>query len=186
MNPSTLTSETIWQTFAPDLKRYVFSQAKDEDLTNDILQEVFIKIHLNIEKLNDKNKVKSWVFAIAHNTLMNFFNKKNIPFPIDEVGELMLTEDEIHSANNCLIPLINNLPKRYSEPLLLSEIQGKKLAEVATILEISLSGAKSRVQRGRKLLQQEYMDCCHYKLNEEGFLVGEHQDKKNCKKCSHE
>lgn len=178
-----ITSEFLWQNYADDLKRYIFSQVKDEEATNDILQEVFIKIHLNIKTLQQKNSAKSWVFTIAHNALMNFFNKKSVPFSLDDIPDNFITDEETHSAKSCLLPLIKNLPEKYREPLLLSEIQGKKQNEVATILGISLSGAKSRIQRGRKLLQQGYMDCCHYKLNEEGFLVGEHQDKADCKMC---
>lgn len=181
--PGTLNSALLWESYAIDLKRYVFSQIKDEDATNDVLQEIFIKIHLNIDALQKKESVKSWVFTIAHNTLMNFLNKKSVPFPIDEIADDFSTEEEVHSAKSCLLPLIKNLPEKYREPLLLSEIKGKKQAEVAELLGISLSGAKSRIQRGRKLLQQGFMDCCHYKLNEEGFLVGEHQDKADCKMC---
>ena len=36
-----ITSENLWQTYANDLKRYIFSQIKDEEITNDVLQEVF-------------------------------------------------------------------------------------------------------------------------------------------------
>ncbi|WP_291129008.1 sigma-70 family RNA polymerase sigma factor [Flavobacterium sp. UBA7682] len=177
------TSESLWEVYSKDLKRYVFSQIKDEDTTNDVLQEVFIKIHLNIASLQKKESVKSWVFTIAHNTLMNFLNKKSIPFPIEDVADDFSADEEIHSAKSCLLPLIKNLPEKYSEPLLLSEIKGKKQSEVANLLGITLSGAKSRIQRGRKLLQQGFMDCCHYKLNNDGFLVGEHQDKADCKMC---
>jgi RNA polymerase sigma-70 factor (ECF subfamily) len=178
-----ITSENLWQTYADDLQRYVFSKVEDEEITNDVLQEIFIKIHLNVNALREKSSAKSWVFSIAHNTLMNFLNKKSIPLPIDDVADNFVSDEEAHSAKSCLLPLIKNLPEKYREPLLLSEIQGKKQAEVASVLGISLSGAKSRIQRGRKLLQQSYMDCCHYKINQEGFLVGEHQDKVDCKMC---
>ena len=68
--------------------------------------------------------------------------------------------------------------------MLLSEIKGLKQAEVARTLGISLSGAKSRIQRGRKLLKDGFIACCDYKLNESGYLVGEHKDKKDCKICN--
>ena len=62
------------------------------------------------------------------------------------------------------------------------EINGKKQNEVADILHISLSCAKSRIQRGRKLLQEGFMSC-DYKLNDKGLLIGEHKEKENCKVC---
>ncbi len=73
-------------------------------------------------------------------------------------------------------------PEKYSSAVWLSDIEGKKHAEVARILKISLSGAKSRIQRGRKLLQYGYMDCCNFRLSPGGYLVGEHRD--DCKVCN--
>jgi RNA polymerase sigma-70 factor (ECF subfamily) len=177
-------SEAVWNAFSNDLKRYIFSKVKDEETTNDILQEVFIKIHLNIGKLQKQESLKSWLFTITHNTIMSFFTTKgSVPlldnFPLEEAEG-----NETITAYSCLVPMIHNLPELYREPLLQSEIEGKKQAEVAAMLEITLSTAKSRIQRGRKLLQQAFMDCCHYKLNDKGFLVGEHQDKQDCKMCT--
>ncbi|MCF6128738.1 sigma-70 family RNA polymerase sigma factor [Flavobacterium sp. AS60] len=183
LSTTVFTSESLWETYAKDLERYIFSQIKDVDTTNDVLQEIFIKIHLNIATLQKKESIKSWVFTIAHNTLMNFLNKKSIPFPIEDIADDFSLDEEIHSAKSCLLPMIKNLPEKYREPLLLSEIKGKKQSEVAKLLGITLSGAKSRIQRGRKLLQQGFMDCCQYKLNKEGYLVGEHQEKADCKLC---
>src|SRR6187399_178443 len=135
--PNEFTSEYLWETYSKDLKRYVFSQIKDEEVTNDVLQEVFIKIHLNIAALQKKESVKSWVFTIAHNTLMNFLNKKSIPFPVEDVADDFSIDEEIHSAKSCLLPMIKNLPEKYREPLLLSEINGKKQSEVARLLGIT-------------------------------------------------
>lgn len=179
-----LTSTEVWDEFSADLKRYIFKLVQEEDNTNDILQEVFIKIHLNIDSLQKKESIKSWLFTIAHNTVMSFFNK-NSKVKSDFIFiEETTSETEIHSPQNCLIPLINHLPEKYREPMMLSEIYGKKQTEVAKMLAISHTAAKSRIQRGRKLLQQGFIDCCHYKLNEKGLLVGEHLSKEDCKVCN--
>ncbi len=182
---NTLTSEAVWNTFSADLKRYIFSKVKDQEMTNDILQEVFIKIHLNMDKLQKQESLKSWLFTITHNTIMSFFTKKENSQPIDNLPAEEAEAEETITAYSCLIPLINHLPEIYREPLLQSEIHGKKQAEVAAMMNMTLSTAKSRIQRGRKLLQQGFMDCCHYTLNDKGLLVGEHQDKKDCTLCNH-
>jgi RNA polymerase sigma-70 factor (ECF subfamily) len=179
-----LTSENVWNQFSNDLKRYIFSKVKNEENTNDILQDVFVKIHLNIAKLQKEESLKSWLFSIAHNTIMSFFNKKEVNYDSSNFILENQKETDEHDALNCLIPLINHLPEIYREPLLQSEIYGKKQSEVAQIMGLTLSTAKSRIQRGRKLLQQGFMDCCNYKLNDQGLLVGEHKDKDDCKKCS--
>lgn len=179
-----ITSENVWNQFSNDLKTYIFSKVKNEENTNDILQDVFVKIHLNIDKLQKKESLKSWLFSITHNTIMNFFNKKEL----NSITEMMVIEErqetEGHEAKNCIIPLINHLPELYREPLLQSEIYGKKQTEVAKMMGLTLSATKSRIQRGRKLLQQGFMECCNYKLNKEGLLVGEHKEKEECKMCN--
>lgn len=171
----------IWKQFSDILKKYIYSKVKNKEVTNDLLQEVFIRIHLNKDNIKKTDRLKSWVYTITHHEIMDYFKKQSKPIPAFET-----TDSEIkppHTAENCLLPLINNMPDRYKEALLLSEIKGKKLAEVAEILNISLSGAKSRVQRGRRLLQQGFMDCCNYSLNSDGFLIGELKEKENCKVC---
>ena len=178
-----LTSEAVWNQFSNDLKRYIFSHVKDEESANDILQEVFIKIHLKLDSLQKKESLKSWLFSITHNTIMNFFNKQKMTVTDKEITEESMPENDADSPENCLLPLINHLPEKYREPLLQSEIYGKKQAEVSEMLNLALSTTKSRIQRGRKLLQQGFMDCCNYKLNENGYLVGEHQSKEDCKMC---
>ena len=177
-------SEMVWNQFSNDLERYIFSKIKDNDSTKDILQEVFIKVHLNINSLQKKESLKSWLFSITHNAIMNFYNKKEIVFNDLELEEQITVENDSHSPQNCLLPLINQLPEKYREPILQSEIYGKKQSEVAAMLNITLTAAKSRIQRGRKLLQQGFIDCCQYKLNEKGLLVGEHKSKEDCKVCN--
>jgi len=175
----------IWNEFSSALKRFIISRVKNEDIANDLLQEVFIKIHLNIDTLKKQESIKSWVFTITNNVIKDYFKKlgKSSTYTL----EFSSLEDEIteeHSAKDCLLPLIKNLSPTYKDALLLSEIKGLKQAEIAKQLNISLSGAKSRIQRGRNLLKRGFMDCCDYKLNESGHLTGEHKGKKDCKICS--
>lgn len=171
----------IRKDFSEILKKHIQSKVKDEEAAKDILQEVFIKIHLNANKVESTESLKSWLYTIAHNATMDYFKKQSKQISYIEISEN--EETQPHSAENCIVPLINNLPEKYKEALLLSEINGKKQAEVAEILHISLPGAKSRIQRGRKLLQQGFIDCCNYSLNSDGLLVGEQKDKENCKVC---
>jgi len=176
----------IWKEFSTSLKSFIRSRIKDRDAVDDILQEVFIKIHLNIHSLKKQQSIKSWIFTIANNVIIDYFKKSNkssnLEIEIPVVAEAEIHEE--HSAKDCILPLIKNLPPTYKKAIFLSEIKGLKQAEVAQQLNISLSGAKSKIQRGRKLLQQGFIDCCNYKLNEFGYLVGEHMSKKECKVCS--
>lgn len=177
-------TEKIWSNFSLTLKNFILSKVKNETLAEDILQEVFIKIHLHKNELHKKDKLKSWLFSITNNAVNDHFRKKDLVLPTttDEVSEN--SESKPHDPTDCLLPLILALPKTYKEALLLSEIKGLKQQLVADTLDISLSAAKSRIQRGRDLLKKGFINCCDYQLDDNGFLKGEHKNIEDCKVCS--
>lgn len=175
----------LWNQYSEILKRFIISRVKDPEVVNDLLQETFIKVHLNLDTLKKQESIKSWIFSIANNIIIDYFNKQSkktsLPTNLTTVDE---ENKEEHTAIDCILPLINNLPSTYKEAMILSEIQGLKQHEIAKKLSISVSGAKSRIQRGRNLLKQGYINCCSYTLNEKGELTGEHKNKKDCKVCN--
>lgn len=174
-------TEIIWNRYHEDVNRFILSRVKDVQLTNDLLQEVFIKVHLKKKDLEDEKFLKNWILSIARNTVTDHFRK--IKFSENPAAlETEAEEHAGHSPEDCLVPLIKKLPKKYREAVMLSDIQGKKQSEVAEELNLSLSGAKSRIQRARKLIQQGYVDCCNYELKN-GFLVGETKPQTECKVC---
>jgi RNA polymerase sigma-70 factor (ECF subfamily) len=127
-------TKTIWNDFSSALHRFIVSKVKEETIADDILQEVFIKIHLKKHLLQKEVKLKSWLFTIANNSINDYFRKHKTAsqeiIPISESDDT-----EAHSAKDCLLPLILNLPKNYKEALLLSEIKGLKQKEVAENLK---------------------------------------------------
>lgn len=180
-----MTTQEIWNTYHLDVKRFVISKVKDETIADDIIQNTFIKVHTKLSTLKDTSKVKSWIMMIARNTTMDYFKSQKSSQFSDSIPQYEDEQDlETHDKKDCLYGIIKSLPKKYREPLFLSDIKGLKQADVAVQLRLELSTAKSRIQRARKMVTQGYMDCCDYKLNDKGFLVGEIKDKKDCKVCS--
>ena len=179
-----MNTEKIWAEFSIALKKFIFSKVKDKTVADDILQEVFIKIHLHKNELQNKEQLKSWLFSIANNTTIDYFRKKELILPNEpEENSLEETSKDTHNRLDCLLPLILALPKKYKEVLLLSEVKGIKQQVVADQLKISLPAAKSRIQRGRDLLKKGFINCCDYQLDEKGFLKGENKNAEDCKVC---
>ena len=181
MNPTienTITFNEIWLKFSHPVKDFIRNQTHNSDVTDDILQEVFIKIHQNLHLLRDQERVASWVFQIARNTVLNYFRsqKKHLE---NQESHQQATEEENHFKENNLNEMVGiwleefkkDLDPKYQEALQLVDIEGITQVELANRLGISVSGAKSRVQRGREQLKQKLIDCCPVKTDQYGNIL---------------
>ncbi|MGY0393030.1 sigma-70 family RNA polymerase sigma factor [Bizionia sp. KMM 8389] len=178
-----MTTQDIWNTYSEDVKHFIFSKVKKPDIADDLLQETFIKVHTKKDMVESPEKLKAWVFSVARYTVMDYFRAQKKSKSLPET-ELAAPESEPeHTEHDCLQGIIKSLPKKYREPLFLSDIKGIKQAKIAETLNLPLPTVKSQIQRGRKLIAQGFIDCCDFTLNDSGFLVGEIKDKKDCKIC---
>ena len=116
--------------------------------------------------------------------MMDFFKNSKRTFEFAYFESETEIPENVHTEKDCLRGILQGLPKKYRDPLFLSDIKGLKQAEVAIQLKQSLPTTKSQIQRARKLIAQGFMDCCGFVLNEQGHLVGEVHEKEDCKICS--
>lgn len=179
-----MNTNQVWETYHQDIKQFLLARIKKKDIVNDVLQDTFIKIHTKLHLLQDDKKIKSWVFTIARNTMMDYFRTNKMTVDFEDNNMQIEEEPSNHDEKDCLYGIIKQLPKKYRDPLFLADIKGKKQAEVAEQLKLGLPTVKSRIQRARKLIAQGYMECCDFKMNQEGHLVGEVKTKEDCKVCS--
>lgn len=179
-----MTTEQVWAKYSEDLKRFIISKVKDVKIADDILQDTFVKIHTKRHSLKDITKLKSWIFAIARNTILDEFKTKNKTVELNDFEKASELEQNEHTEKDCLEGILKSLPKKYREPLFLSDIKGLKQQEVASLLKQSLSATKSQIQRGRKMIAEGFMNCCGFTIDKNGKLVGEVQEKDDCKVCS--
>lgn len=180
-----MTTSTVWQTYSTDLKRFIFNKLKDEQATNDVLQEVFVKVHLKLHALHDQDKIKPWLYAIAKNQTLDYLSKqtRHIKIPSAELEDASDGAKQ-HTANDCLLGILKSLPEKYRNPITLYDVKGKKQQTIANELQLPLPTVKSLIQRARKMVVKGYMDCCDFTLNKNGKLVGEIKEKQFCKVCN--
>lgn len=179
-----MTTNQVWNRYSADLKQFIISKVKDSSVADDILQNSFIKIHTKLHTLKDLNKLKSWIFSIARNSIIDYFKSNKLVFDLPQLETDFELEDQNHTEKDCLHGILKNLPKKYRNPIFLSDIKGLKQQEVAKELNLPLSTVKSQIQRGRKLIAQGFMNCCGFKINDKGVLQGELKDKKDCNVCN--
>ena len=160
----------LWRHHKARLRGYIAKRVGEQDAVDDILQDVFLKAHAGLHGVRSSGSVTAWLYRIAANAIADHYRSRR---PWDELPEdLAAPEPERDYAGElatCLQPLIETLPEIYRSALVLAELKGLAQKEVAERLGISLSGAKSRVQRGRKLLRARLLDCCDVETGRGGI-----------------
>jgi len=167
-------TEYIWKEYHDRLGGFILSRVNEKALADDILQEVFVRIHSQIDTLKDCRKLQGWVYQITRNTIIDHYRtqKRVEELPVKLTAkEPELSEEVREDINSCIMPMIENLPEPYREAVMLSEIQGRTQKEVAKKQGISLSGAKSRVQRGRVMIKDMMLGCCRFEFDRRGNVV---------------
>jgi RNA polymerase sigma-70 factor (ECF subfamily) len=179
-------SDEIWKDFHSELRHFIRKRVADPSAAEDILQDVFIKIHSRIETLQESTKLRSWVYRITRNTIIDHYRKgkKSVELPgsLPEPESLPEGNAVIEEITPCVHSLMNSLPHHYREALVLTEYQDLTQKELGEKLGLSLPAAKARVQRGRQLLRGLLLDCCHLEFDRRGKVI-DYRPKGECCKC---
>lgn len=186
---TTLSIDHIWDEFTAQLRRFIAGRVRGEADVDDILQEVFIKIHRGLERLEDPAKLHAWVYQIARNAIIDHYRQgeQNVEAPSelpDRIAEEGDSEGAEAEVATWLRPMAEDLPEKYREALLLTDIEGLTQKELAERLDISLSGAKSRVQRAREKLKDLLLECCHLEIDRRGRVVDWESRQEDCRYCT--
>ncbi len=179
-------TEQIWQEYHHRLHGFIQSRVGDTSLADDILQDVFTRIHSRIDSLRDSRKIQSWIYQITRNAIIDFYRSRKMSEELPESLaniEMNTKEKTREEISNWLLPMIKGLPDIYQQALLLSEIEGLPQKEVARKLGLSLPGAKARIQRGRVRLKKVLVDCCSYKFDRKGNVIDYQSKGETCKDC---
>lgn len=176
----TATTETIWNEFHDKLFHFINKRVKDADTANDILQDVFVKIHLKLATLTDQDKLTSWVYQVTRNSMLDHFKKQK---PSVELSDNLSEMEDAKTFNaemvNCMKPFISKLAPAYKEAILETELGRLSQKAYAEKIGISHSGAKSRVQRARQQLHELFTECCNVHADKYGNII-ERECKTDC------
>jgi RNA polymerase sigma-70 factor (ECF subfamily) len=177
--------EDLWQRVHDSLRAFIAKRVNDEAQVEDILQEVLLRVHRQIGSLRDPRRVVSWMYQVTRNAIIDYYRKpgREREFPAGLVSDMeghgmtRMVSDHNHQSNadelraelaGCLRPMIERLAKDYRDAMTLVELNGLTQQAAAKQMGISLSGMKSRVQRGRIQLKHLLDECCLIQLDRRG------------------
>ena len=171
------TTEQAWEAFHVPLYQFIRRRVADETTAEDLLQEVFLKIHQQGGSLRDARRLESWIYQITRNIIIDSYRSRHHRLmPLDDAEVLDLSEelpddDVVSELLPCVRAMVLSLPDQDRQALILTEYQGLTQKELGERLGLSFSGAKSRVQRAREKLKQELLACCHFELDRRGHIL---------------
>jgi RNA polymerase sigma-70 factor, ECF subfamily len=180
-----LTTQQAWEAFHESLYQFIRRRVTDEATAEDLLQDVFLKIHQYGSNLKDAQRLESWIYQIARNLIIDYYRSHRHPMNSLDTGEALdlpdnLPDDDIVSELlPCVRAMLLALPYQDRRALILTEYQGLTQKELGERLGLSFSGAKSRVQRAREKLKQELLACCHIELDRRGHIM-DYQSRCGC------
>jgi RNA polymerase sigma-70 factor (ECF subfamily) len=173
---STIRTEDVWKEFHERLLAFVRRRVAGDQDAEDILQDVFVRIHKNLQQLKDTASTRAWLYQIARNSIVDHHRARaraaNVAAKAVETLHTNERAEETERAPDpsaelaqCMRPLVDQLPEPYGEAIRLTELGDLTQKEAAQRLGLSVPGMKARVQRGRRQLRDLLLDCCTVELD---------------------
>lgn len=167
-------TEQIWRELSDRLRQFVRARVNSTNDVDDILQNVFLRIHSHFDQLRQSDRLEAWVFQITRNVVTDYFRKQrgeSDSIDLVEAPETTSIQTADAELSGCLSSLIGRLQDEQRRALSMYELEGISQKEIAARESISLSGAKSRIQRGRKTLEAMLRACCEFQFDRRGNVL---------------
>ncbi|MCI5059061.1 MAG: sigma-70 family RNA polymerase sigma factor [Flavobacteriales bacterium] len=147
----------LFDSYAPLFKGIAFRYLNDFNLSNDIVQESFVKIYKNIKSFKEEGNFEGWMKRIVVNCCLNYIkSQKKVVF---ETNEVLLNKDSgmqdaiSNMTFNEIIALINKLPDGYRTIFNLSVLDGYSHKEISENLNITESASRSQLTKAKSKLR---------------------------------
>ena len=179
-------SEPLWEELHGNLRAFISRRVRNQSDVDDLVQRVLLQIVKGLGSLRDAERLHAWVYRTARNVIVDHYRSSIVRREVPSGGteDLALadgadsqapSEDDERAALQelaaCMTPMIRQLPPAYREAITLADLQGLNQAEAAARVGVSVSGMKSRIQRGRKQLKAVLEECCRVHLDRRGTIV---------------
>jgi RNA polymerase sigma-70 factor (ECF subfamily) len=171
--------EQVYAEFQPKIYRYLVRLIGIKD-AEDLTQDVFVKIGKALALFNNQSQLSTWIYQIATNAAIDRMRSHSFKqesteayclIEADQCNEMecsytkpFLTEEKVirKEMNECIQGYIAILPESYRAAIILSEIEGLKNSEIASILRLSIGTVKIRLHRGKEKLKELLSANCTF------------------------
>src|ERR671911_791771 len=194
-------TQEIWTEFGDRLRTFIARRVDSEADADDILQDVFLRIHRHVGTVERRERLVSWLFQVTRNAIADYYRapgrRRELPADathdrerggehvwgrVDDLdGESLAARRELAT---CLGLMVEQLPPLYRDAVRLVDLEGLPQQEAAARSGITVSGMKSRVQRGRQALKYLVHGCCQIDLDAGGRATDYQPRGDGCGPCA--
>lgn len=187
-------SEPPWEELHGNLRAFISRRVRNQSDVDDLVQRVLLQIVKGLGSLRDAERLHAWVYRTARNIIVDYYRSSTARREVASGGVEDLADGPDSQAPSeeddraalqelaaCMTPMIRQLPPAYREAIMLADLEGVNQADAADRVGISVSGMKSRIQRGRKQLKAVLEECCRVHLDRRGTIVA--YDPRNPNSC---
>lgn len=174
-------SRGAWRELETKLRPFVARRLRSAADVDDVIQDVFVRMHRSVSSLRDDERFGPWVYQVARSAIIDHQRSSaRHPLADGDAPELTSSEHTEHDTDDgaverelasYLAPFVATLRSPYREALTLTELEGLTQKDAAVMLGISVSGMKSRVQRGREHLRASLEACCKIAVDARGRVI---------------
>lgn len=173
--------EHLWHDSSARLGAWFERECGNAADAEDLVQETFVRVHARLDTLVEADSVRAWVGRIARNVLVDHQRRRAVrargEAPADEAAPEMAApqpEPDVgldQTVAGWLEGFLARLAPEDATALRLVDLEGRPQSELAARAGLSLSGAKSRVQRARKKLRGALEQCCTFAFDARGGIL---------------
>lgn len=148
--------EVIFDRYSYNVNAYVRTVIRDVYETDDIFQETFIRFYNNVRNGAEITNLQAYLIKIARNLCLNYRRDKKFNVEVEDFHKIINEENDYGNQEllGIVMQALDLMDEKYKEAFILKKIDGMKFEEVAQVLDLTLEGAKTRVNRARiKLLE---------------------------------
>ncbi len=197
MGTMPVAADLPWQELHGNLRAFIGRRVRNPADVEDLVQRVLLQILVGVGALRDADRLHAWVYRTARNVIVDHYRSPRARREVasgdaEALADVVATQPEadedegaaLRELADCLAPMLRQLKPAYREAVILADLEGVNQADAARQAGVSVSGMKSRVQRGRQELKAVLEACCRVDLDSRGGIVGyEPRAQDGCTRC---
>lgn len=134
--------DDIFEQYFDKIYYKILGTVKNPEDAEDIAQDTFMSVYKNLKNFRSDSGIYTWIYKIAINKIYDFYRKRKLNLELND--EILDIDDGVDLNNNIILKeRLSKLKGVEKEVVLLKDIYGYKLQEIATMKNMNLSTVKS-------------------------------------------